>query len=421
MQSTRKAEAIFGTNEENRMTRGRWKIVLVCFSTALTLFLLVGAILGQEKGAKEPYPQLAVLSEVLSRIQTDYVEDPNFSKVTSGALHGLVEALDPYSSYLAPEEYKEYQKKHDNDGSIGVVVAKRIGFVSLVSVLPNSPAQKAGLQAGDVIESIDGHSTREMPLALVGYRLEGAPGSVVALAVVRERASEPKSMELRRALVAPPDATGRIMETGIGYLRVESFPKGETQKIATRIQELRKSGAKKFVLDLRDNAFGDIDEGISTANLFLSKGLIGYLSGQQFPRKSFLADSSKAIAEEPLVVLVNQSTGGAAEIVASAILDNHRGEVVGERTFGIGSLQKPIPLDDGSALILSIAKYFTPSGKQIQEGGITPSVVVEEEHEFVPLGGGNAAPPEPKKPSEDAPLKRAIQLLLAQVAQPVAA
>jgi carboxyl-terminal processing protease len=420
LQAIGKAEAIFGKNEENRMTRGRWKIVLVCFSTALTLFLVVGAILGQEKGPKEPYPQLAVLSEVLSRIQTDYVEDPNFSKVTSGALHGLVEALDPYSCYLTPDEYKEYQKKHD-DASIGVVVSKRLGFVSLVSVLPNSPAQKAGLQAGDVIESIDGHSTREMPLAQVVYRMEGAPGSVLALAIVRERAAEPKSIDLRRAFVVPPDASGRMMETGIGYLRVESFPKGETQKIATRLQELRKGGAKKFVLDLRDNAFGESDEGISTANLFLSKGLIGYLSGQQFPRKSFLADSSKAIAEEPLVVLVNQSTGGAAEIVASAILDNHRGEVVGERTYGIGSLQKTIPLDDGSALILSIAKYFTPSGKQIQEGGITPSVVVDEEREFVPLGGGSAAPPEPKKPSEDAPLKRAIQLLVAQVSQPVAA
>jgi carboxyl-terminal processing protease len=404
------------------MTRGRWKIVLVCFSTALTLFLLVGAILGQEKGPKEPYPQLAVLSEVLSRIQTDYVEDPNFSKVTSGALHGLVEALDPYSCYLTPEEYKEYQKKHETDGTIGAVVAKRVGFgVALVSILPNSPAQKAGLQAGDGIESIDGHSTREMPLALVLSRMEGAPGSTVALAIVRERAAEPKSIDLRRAVVVPPDASGRMMETGIGYLRVESFPKGETQKIAARIQELRKNGAKKFVLDLRDNAFGDIDEGISTANLFLSKGLIGYLSGQQFPRKSFLADSSKAIAEEPLVVLVNQSTAGAAEIVASAILDNHRGEVVGERTYGMGSLQKTIPLDDGSALILSIAKYFTPSGKQIQEGGVTPSVVVEEDREFVPLGGEGAAPPEPKNPSEDAPLKRAIQLLVAQVSQPKAA
>jgi carboxyl-terminal processing protease len=290
-----------------------------------------------------------------------------------------------------------------------------------VTIMPNSPAQKAGLQAGDIIESIDGHSTREMPLAQVVSALEGPPASSVKLAVVRERASEPKPIELKRAVVAPSDSTGRMLDSGIGYLRVEALPKGETQKIAARIQELRKSGAKKFVLDLRDNAYGDEEEGIATANLFLSKGLISYLTGQQYPRKSFLADASKAVSQEPLVVLVNQSTGGAAELVAAAILDNHRGDVVGEKTFGIGSVQKVIPLDDGSALILSVAKYFSPSGKQIQENGVTPSVPVEEEHEFVPLAGEGGASPQPKKPVEDAPLKRAIQLLASQEGQSKAA
>ena len=405
--------------------KGRGRIVIVSFSTILALLLLMGAMLGQEKTSKEPYPQLGVLSEVLSRIQTDYVEEPKFPKVTDGALHGLLEALDPYSSYLTPEEYKSYQKKRENDASLGVVVSKRFGYVSIVSILPNGPAQKAGLEPGDIFESIDGKSTREMSLAEVNYRLEGAPGSSVALAIVRERASEPKAFELKRAAVASPDASGRMMDSGIGYLRVQSFPKGETQKVAAHIQELRKNGAKKFVLDLRDNALGDIDEGVATANLFLGKGLIGYLSGQQYPRKSFLADASKAIvSQEPLVVLVNQSTGGAAEVVAAAILGNKRGDVVGERTFGIGSIQKVIPLDDGSALILSVAKYFTPSGKEIQENGITPNVLVEEEHELVPLAGPGAAPappPEPTKPSDDVPLKRAIELLAGQESQPKAA
>ena len=401
--------------------KGRWKIAFVSFSTVLSLLLLVGAMLGQEKAPKEPYPQLAVLSEVLSRIQSDYVENPNFSKVTSGALHGLLESLDPFSSYLTPQEYQEYQKKHETSGSVGVVISKRAGFVSMVAVLPSSPAEKAGLQAGDVIESIDGRTTRDMSLAEIIHRLEGAPGTSVKVAVIRERAAEPKPFDLKREQVVPPDAFGRLLESNIGYLRVEAFPKGETQKIAARIQELRKAGAKKFILDMRDNAFGDLEEGISTANLFLNQGLIGYLSGQQYPRKSFLADSSKGISSEPLAILVNQSSGGAAEIVAGAILDNHRGIVVGERTFGIGSVQKVIPLDDGSALILSVAKYYTPSGKQIQEGGITPTVRVQEERELIPLSGDTAAPAEPKKPSEDAPLKRAIELLASEEAQPKAA
>jgi len=252
-----------------------------------------------------------------------------------------------------------------------------------------------------------------MSLAQVNFQLDGAPNTSVTVSVVRERATEPKNIELKRAVVTPPDVTGRVFDGGIGYLRVESFPKGETQKIAARIQELRKNGAKKFVLDLRDNAFGEEEEGVATANLFLNKGLIGYLSGQQYPRKSFLADSSKAISQEPLVVVVNQSSGGAAEIVASAILDNHRGEVVGERTFGIGSVQKVIPLDDGSALILSIAKYFTPTGKEIQDNGVTPSVQLQEDHEPVPLG--EVLPPqEPKTPTSDPLLKRAVEVLSGQ-------
>src|SRR3990170_8594909 len=141
-----------------KIIRDRDKIAVVSFSTGLALLLLIGALLGQEKGTQEPYRPLAVLSEVLSRIQTDYVEDPNFGKVTNGALHGLLESLDPYSSYLTPEEYKEYEKKHDTEASIGVVVSKRVGFVSIVTTLPGGPAQKAGLQPGDIIESVDGRS-----------------------------------------------------------------------------------------------------------------------------------------------------------------------------------------------------------------------------------------------------------------------
>ena len=400
--------------------RDRDKLVVVSFSTVLALVLLIGVLLGQEKGSPEPYRPLAVLSEVLARIQSDYVEDPNFTKVSQGALHGLLESLDPYSSYLTPDEYKDYQRRSKGEATVGAVVSKRAGFVSIVATLPGSPAQKAGLQAGDIIESIDGRTTREMSLAEVTSRLEGTPGSAVKVAVVRERAGEPKPFDLRREVVPAPDVAGRIIAPGIGYLRAEALPKGESQKIAARIRELRRSGATKFILDLRDNASGEMDEGIATANLFLRRGLIGYLQGQQYPRQSFMADAGKTLAEEPLAVLVNNSTGGAAELVAAAMLDNHRGDVIGERTFGIGSVQKVIPLDDGSALLLSVAKYYSPSGKQIQEGGVTPNVAVEEQREPAPLSEPGQ-PPAPPKPREDAPLKRAIELLSQPEALPKAA
>ena len=405
--------------------RGRARVAIVSFSTILVFLLVLGAVLGQDKtgATTEPYRPLAVMSEVLARVQSDYVEEPNFNRVTAGALHGLLESLDPYSSYLTPAEYQEYQKKAKGEGSIGIIASKRFGFMSVVATLPSSPAEKAGLQASDMIESIDGQSTREMSIAEVASRLDGSPGSVVKLSVVRERASEPVPIEVRREVIRPPDIVSRIMASDIGYLRVSTFPKDQSQKIAARIKDLRRSGAKKFILDLRDNASGETEEGVATANLFLREGLIGYAEGQQYPRQSFLADSSKAISEEPLVVLINDSTGGAAEIVAGAILDSHRGDVVGQKTFGIGAIQKLIPLEDGSALILSIAKYFTPAGKQIPESGVAPSVPVEEDRELIPLARTGEAPPAPKpsKPREDAPLKRAIELLANEADQRKAA
>jgi len=403
--------------------KDRGRITILAFSTALTLALLIGAVLGQDRGSGEPYRPLSVLSEVLSRIQTDYVEDPTFSKVTEGALHGLLESLDSYSSYLTPEEYKEYQKGPRGEASIGAVITKRYGFARIVALVPGGPAQKAGLQPWDVVESVDGRPTQEMSYAEAVSRLEGPPGSAVTLSVVREQAREPLPIELKREATRVPEIESRLLEAGIGYLRVAGLPKGETEKIAGKIRELRRGGAKKFILDLRDNALGEMEEGVGTANLFLKRGLLAYLEGQQHPRKSFLAEESKAIAEEPLVVLVNDSTGGPAEIVAAAVLENHRGDVVGVGTFGIGSIQKVIPLEDGSALILSVAKYYSPVGKVIQDKGVTPNVVVEQEREFVSLLGRDEAPPAPpsRQPKEDAPLKRAIELLKAQESLPQAA
>jgi carboxyl-terminal processing protease len=227
-------------------------------------------------------------------------------------------------------------------------------------------------------------------------------------------------MELKREQLRTPEIETREVDPTIGYLKVASLPKGESQKIAAKIKDLRKTGAKKFILDLRDDATGDLQEGVATANLFIKRGLISYVVGQQYPRQSFTADESKAVCDEPLEVLVNESTGGAAEIVAAAILDNHRGDVVGARTFGMGSIQKTIPLDDGAALILSIAKYYSPVGKQIQESGVTPNVMVLQDREISELEGQGGSG-EPAKPKNDTPLKRAIELLKAKDAAPTAA
>jgi carboxyl-terminal processing protease len=403
--------------------RERGKMTVVAFSTILTIVLIIGALLGQERGSQEPYRPLAVLSEVLSRIQSDYVEDPNFDKVTEGALHGLLESLDPYSSYLTAEEYKEYQKASPGEASIGAVVSKKFGPPAVVvAVLPGSPAERAGLQSYDFIEFIDGQTTREMSYAAILARLQGLPGSTVSISVVRTGTAErePFPIKLTREVVKIPDVEARALEAGIGYLRVVAFPKGKSDQIAAQLARLRQSGATKFILDLRDNALGEMGEGVATANLFIRRGLIAYLAGQQYPRESFIADESKAVSDEPLVVLVNESTGGPAEIVAAAIQDNHRGQIVGERTLGIGSIQKVIPMDDGSALILSVAKYFSPTGEEIQAEGVTPDFIVRQEREFLSLSEQETAP-EPQQPKEDNALKRAVDLLKSADSVPQAA
>jgi carboxyl-terminal processing protease len=396
--------------------KNKFKIGLITFSTALSIVLLIGAVLGQDRESKEPYRPLAVMSEVLSRIQTDYVEEPNFDRVTDGALQGMVESLDPYNSYLTPELYKEYKKGWRGEASIGAVISKKFGLPGVVSVTPGGPAEKAGLMPGDLLEAISGRSSREMSYEEVLARLEGPIGSKVTVSVVRQRSQEPKSIELIREKVSDPPVETKLMDGHIGYLKVRALPTGISRELATRIVGLRRSGAQKFVLDLRDAASGDMQEGPAVANLFIADGLLGYVEGQQYPRQNFLADKTKAVASEPATVLVNETTGGPAEIVAGAFLDTHRGDVVGARTFGIGSVQKLIPLPDGAAVILSVAKFHAPAGKAIQDSGVTPNEVVEQPRDFVALNpddSGEYVEPTPasKGPKEDLQLKRAIELL----------
>ena len=208
--------------------------------------------------------------------------------------------------------------------------------------------------------------------------LAGTPGSQLNVAVVRARKAEPQKVVVTRDIVSIPAVTDKVMEDGIGYLKAEALTKGKTQEIASKIKQLERSGAKKILLDLRNCAEGDENEGVTTANLFLNHGTITYLQGQKFPRQAFTAEPAKAITSVPVAVLVNKGTAGAAEVVAAAILENARGDVVGDKTFGDGSVQKTIDLPDGGALILSIAKYYSPSGKAIQDTAITPNVVVAD-------------------------------------------
>src|SRR5581483_1606512 len=319
------------------------KATILVASAGVLLFTLLGGVTGVRASNDGAYKQMEVYSEVLSRVRGEYVEEPNLPAVTDGALHGLLESLDSNSSYLNAEQYKEYKNRNtDGRADIGAAISKRFGYASVVAVIPGSPADKAGLEDTDIIEAIEGKSTREMSLAEIRSLLTGDPGSTLSLSVVRARRTEPQKVVVTREIVNIPPVKDKMMEDGIAEIRVDALNKGKSQEIANRIRTLQKAGAKKFILDLRDCAEGEESEGVATANLFLNHGTITYLQGQKFPREAFNADPSQAVTTLPLVVLVNKGTAGPAEIVAAAILDNARGDGVGDKTFGDGSVQKLI-------------------------------------------------------------------------------
>ena len=394
------------------------KAAILVSSFAVLLFVVVGSMGGVHASSNDgSYRQLQVYSEVLSRVRSEYVEEPNIPKVTDGALHGLLESLDSNSSYMTADAYKAY-KAHKAEGKadIGAVVSKRFGYADVVAVLPGSPAEKAGIEPTDIFESIDGKSTRDMSLPEIRNLLLGTPGSQLNVAVVRARKAEPQKIVITRDVVSLPAVSDKVMEDGIGYVKAEVLTKGKAQEIAAKIKTMEKSGAKKILLDLRNCAEGDESEGISVANLFLNHGTITYLQGQKFPREAFNAEPSKAITTLPVAVLVNKGTAGPAEIVAAAILENARGDVVGDKTFGDGSVQKTIDLPDGGALILSVAKYYSPSGKAIQDAAITPNVVVADVDDAIgpdDEDGANPTPDQDVKPKNtvDDQLNKAVEVL----------
>jgi carboxyl-terminal processing protease len=401
----------------------RVRFTVVLSSTVLVALLLLGGVLqGAGAGDSEApnsdvYRHIKVYSQVLSYISTEYVEEPNIPNVTLGALNGLLESIDPYASYLNATQYKEYLKNSDaKPGDLGMVLAKKYGYIVVVSAVPGSPADKAGLTNGDYIESINGIGSRDMPLAYAKLLLRGDPGSTVDLSVLR-RKPEPQKMTLTRSIVANPPVESRMLDGSLGYIKAATMGNGKVKEVAAAVADMQKQGAKKLILDIRYCAVGDPEDGAELANLFMSKGLITYDQGQKFPRKDYTADASKVVSSLPLVVVTNRGTAAACEVAAAGLQSSKRAALVGERTYGDASVLHPITMEDGGAVILSVAKFYSPDGKSIQDNGVTPETVVIDPDAGTGDPEEDDAAPEPTaahKPGDDVILNKAIEVARAR-------
>jgi carboxyl-terminal processing protease len=379
---------------------------LVVFS-AVGLGLVLGqfGILGVHASGEQDgaYKQMRVYAEVLQKIQSDYVTQPNITDVTNGALHGLLDSLDSDSSYLTPSEFKTY-KESAGDASVGIVISKRYGYGTAVTVLPGSPAAQQHIVDGDIIEAINGHTTRQLSLAVMRLMLHGQPGTTVEVSVVRANKPDPDKITLTRQVLAPPPLATQQYDNGsVLYLKPGELTAQRVDQIADQIKNAK---GKKIVLDLRDCYGYHLQQGIRLANFFIKQGTIATLAGQKFPTQTFTADPSKTLTDAPVAVLTNPGTFGAPELTAAAIAQLHRGDVVGAATFGEASVQKTIDLPDGAALLLTVAKYQGPDGKIIQDDAVAPTVSVAQpnpEDQF-----------QPSVQTGDQTLQKALDLLQAK-------
>jgi carboxyl-terminal processing protease len=403
------------------------RIGVLSVSVAIFCYAGIGHVLGRTPDDKA-YKSLTVYGEVLQKIQADYVDDPNMHLVTAGSLHGLLESLDPESSYLTPREYSEYKQKQQSAGTgeTGLNLSKRFGYIIVISVLPDSPGEKAGVRGGDIFESVAGFTTRDMSVGQALNLLNGQVGSGVKVGVIRRGKAEPEEVDIVRQKLPPAKAIVQKADPDILVLRLPSLEAGRSEEVRNKLVEADKQGIRKVILDLRECGRGSVSEAVAIARLLIPSGTLTTLRGQTVSAQVFAAEPGRVVWKNPVSVLIDGSTSGAAEVLASAIVGNHRGDVVGERTFGLASEQKLITLDDGSALFLTVANYYKANGKAILEEGIEPTEVVRaaagddsdanDDDSATTTGTPREAPSGPRPLSPEDPIyRKALELLKAPV------
>jgi carboxyl-terminal processing protease len=357
------------------------KKALVIGSLLVVLTLSLGGTVaskGADSGAT--YEQLRLFTEVLSIVQNQYVDEVPPKDLIYSAIKGTLRGLDPHSSFLDPDSYKEMQVETSGSfGGLGIEITLKDDVLTVVAPIEGTPAYRAGLQTGDRIVKIDGLSTKDMQLPDAVKRMRGKPGSKVTVSIVREGWTEPKDVEITREQIRVQSVRNHDLGNGIAYVKLRQFQEQTPHDLDAVLDRYTKNGMKGIVLDLRNDPGGLLTAAVEVSEKFLDDGkLVVYTEGRvRNQNMRFSAHAKKAYTSIPMVILVNQGSASASEIVAGALQDHKRAMIVGTQTFGKGSVQTIIPLSDGSGLRLTTAKYFTPNGRSIHGKGITPDIVVE--------------------------------------------
>ncbi|MBF0434357.1 MAG: S41 family peptidase [Magnetococcales bacterium] len=366
--------------------KGLFRVPKPYLFLALTLAVLLGLNLissSVQAVSQVTYEKLRVFSEVFRLIKQNYVEDVDEKTVLYGAIQGMLKSLDPHSSFLTPENFKEMRVDTKGEfGGLGIEITHAERGIRVVSPIEDTPAFEVGMKAGDLIIKIDDESTEDMELMDAVKKMRGKPGTAISLTVVRQGETKPLTFKITRAIIKIRSVKWRLEGDKIGYVRVIQFNEQTYPLLQEALTDLAKNAGGKLkglVLDLRNDPGGLLDQAVQVADAFLDKGLIVYTKGRiEGKDMSFESQEGDLLANAPMVVLINAGSASASEIVAGALQDHHRAVVMGTRSFGKGSVQTIIPLSDGSGLRLTTAKYYTPSGRSIQAKGIEPDIVVED-------------------------------------------
>ena len=372
-------------------------VLLVILGIGIGFFLSAQWVPNVSAVGRQDYESLEAFSNILSIVKKNYVEDVETKNLVNGAINGMLSSLDPHSAYLTPELYKDLQSDTQGRfGGLGIEITVKGGMLTVVSPIEDTPAHKAGIKPGDQIFKIEDEFTKDMSLADAVKKMRGAPRTKINLTIRREGAADLIEVSLVRDIIRVQSVRSRSLEPGYGYVRLAQFQERGDRDIQKALEKLaaEKAGLKGLVLDLRNNPGGLLNQAVRVSDLFLESGMIVYTDGRiESQKQKFFAQKEGTWSDFPIVVLVNGGSASASEIVAGALQDHKRAVVLGTKTFGKGSVQTILPLDDNSALRLTTARYFTPKGRSIQATGIVPDIIIEN----IPMVDGK--PDERKRPS----------------------